>query len=114
MLDTEKQEGIKDITDAFTAAAAAETQDDTDAAFRQVGAAHRDKVIGFMVENEYALPSATYLQQRIERKAGEKSCNHKTTITQIDNNATDNNAHDNNAHDNYADVKYSNAGRANP
>ena len=75
-----EQEGIEDVTDAFAAAAAAETQDDTDAAFQQVGVAHRNKVINFMVENNYDLPSSTYLQQRVVKKAGTEMTSEAETL----------------------------------
>ena len=52
VLETDKQEGIEVLTDAFAAAATAETQEDTNAAFQRVGEEHRDKVINFMVSSD--------------------------------------------------------------
>ena len=121
VLDNETQQDMRAVDGAFTAASAAEAQEDAAAAFIQIGEVHRDRLIDFMDVNNYKLPSSQYLQQRIERKTGARSWidKHKTTITQIDHNANDNNANDNNADDNNADdnnagVYVSNAGRANP
>ena len=72
VLKPDKQTGMEKINDAFAAMAAAEADvDNKAAATERVGYEHRSNVIDFMVDNNYDLPSAAYLGQRVAQTPGE-------------------------------------------
>mgnify|MGYP003334984584 CR=1 FL=1 len=72
VLKAEKQKGMGRINNAFAAMAAAEADIKNRAASTEkVGLEHREKVIEFLVQNNYELPSASYLEKRIATKPGE-------------------------------------------